>query len=117
MYNVKKREPTSGLLKKAHFLPVAYRIKYKLCMIAHKSIIGESPHYIQEELKLFVPSRSLRVGRDVFSISTKGLQKNTLSARVAEEWNVLPFETQATLENELFAKKLKTFLFKSAFNC
>ena len=117
IFNARRREPTTKLLKQAHFLPVAYRIKYKLCMMAHKSIIGKSPHYLQEELKLFVPSRSLRVGRDVFSISMKGLQKNTLSIRVAEEWNALSFDVQATLETELFAKKLKTVLFKQAFNC
>ena len=96
--NARKRAPTSELLKEAHFLPVEYRIKYKLCMLAPKSIISQSPNYIRDELKLHSPSCSLRVGRDVLSISTKHMEKNTLSFRIAEEWNKLPFQLQGKFD-------------------
>ena len=115
--NARKREPTTKLLKEAHFLPVEYRIKYKLCMMAHKSIYSQSPDYICDELKLHLPARSLRVGRDVLSIATKSIQKNTLSSRIAEEWNNLSFEMQANLDTEMFSKTLKTYLFRKAFKC
>ena len=115
--NARKRAPTSGLLKEAHFLPVEYRIKYKLCMLAHKSVCAKSPDYISSELRLHSLSRSLRVGREVLSIATENMQKNTLSLRIAEEWNRLSFGLQATLDTECFGKLLKTQLFKEAFKC
>ena len=117
IFNARKRAPTTELLKQAHFLPVAYRIRYKLCMLAHKSLVGKVPNYIQEEFPRFNPKRSLRVGRDVSSICTKGLLKNTLSLKVAEEWNRLPSEMRCTFETDNFSKMLKTRLFKEAFNC
>ena len=117
IFNAKKRTPTSKLLKEAHFLPVEYRIKFKLCMLAHKSLIGESPGYIQEELKLYKPTRPLRVGRDVLSIVTEKLQKDTISSKIAEEWNKLPFTLQATLQTKTFSKLLKTYFFKESFKC
>ena len=33
IYNAKKKTSTLGLLKEAHFLPIEYIIKYKLCTI------------------------------------------------------------------------------------
>jgi len=37
-------------LRELHWLPVTARIKYKLCMLAHKVTIGQAPKYIADLL-------------------------------------------------------------------
>ena len=37
-------------LRELHWLPVTARIKYKLCLMAHKVTIGQAPRYIADLL-------------------------------------------------------------------
>ena len=46
---------------------------------------------------------------------TERLQKDTISTKIVQKWNKLPFQLQATLQTDTFSKLLKTYLFKQAF--
>jgi hypothetical protein len=50
----------TSTLKEHHWLPIAQRIDYKLCLLVHKSINGNAPVYLTNLLTAVadVPSRS-----------------------------------------------------------
>ena len=37
-------------MKNLHWLPIAHRIKFKLCILMHGAIFGQSPSYIRDLL-------------------------------------------------------------------
>ena len=55
-----KHDSISEVLKQLHWLPVEYRIKYKVLCIIHKWIYGKAPKYLKELLMDYVPVRNLR---------------------------------------------------------
>ena len=56
----KKSCHITPILKDLHWLPVSYRIMYKILLIVYKSLNGCAPMYISDLLKLYVPTRVLR---------------------------------------------------------
>jgi len=64
--DLKPRDRVTPALRELHWLPVAERIQYKLCLLVHKSLLGHTPEYISDLLTSVanVPGRStLRVHR------------------------------------------------------
>ena len=49
-----------GLLKQLHWLPVEWRIKFKIACITYKTISTTQPAYLYSSLKHYTPSRTLR---------------------------------------------------------
>ena len=41
------RDPVRESMKDLHWLPIAHRIKFKLCILMHEAIFGQSPSYIR----------------------------------------------------------------------
>ena len=37
-------------LKELHWLPIAQRIEYKLCILVHKTTVGHAPIYLTDQL-------------------------------------------------------------------
>jgi len=44
------RDRVTPALQELHWLPVAERIQYKLCLLVHKSLLGHTPRYISNLL-------------------------------------------------------------------
>ena len=55
-----KRDHVTPLLKELHWLPVRYRIQYKLATLAFRHFDGTLPPYLSSFLCIYQPSRSLR---------------------------------------------------------
>ena len=55
-----KRDHVTLLLKELHWLPVKYRIQYKLATLAFRHFDGTLPPYLSSSLCTYQPSRSLR---------------------------------------------------------
>ena len=55
-----KRDHVTPLLKELHWLPVKYRIQYKLATLAFRHFDGTLPPYLSFSLCTYQPSRSLR---------------------------------------------------------
>ena len=57
------------------FLPVQYRIAFKLCLIAYKLLHGKAPTYLTDMFQSFSPTTSLNLqvgcGRDKLMLETK----------------------------------------------
>jgi len=49
--NLRPRDHVSAALRELHWLLVAQRIDYKLCLLVHKSSHGQAPEYITNMLK------------------------------------------------------------------
>ena len=54
-----KLDHVTPLLKELHWLPVKYRIKYKLATLAFRPFDGTLPPYLSSSLCTYQPSRSL----------------------------------------------------------
>ena len=61
----RKRDHITPVLKELHWLPVDFRIQYKLLLFVFKALNGLAPHYITDLLK---PSKSSRTTRSSTSL-------------------------------------------------
>ena len=53
------------VLYKLHWLPVKYRIEYKIILITYRALNGLAPNYLQDLLQVYQPARSLRSSGDL----------------------------------------------------
>jgi len=58
--DLKPRDRVTPARRELHWLPVAERIQYKLCLLLHKSLLGHTPEYISDLLTSVanIPGRS-----------------------------------------------------------
>ena len=106
------------VLKTLHWLPVAQRITYKLCVLMYKGLHGLAPEYIQEMAVPHEPSRSLRsASLTLLHVPRTRTAYGDRSLAVAgpRAWNSLPKKARNCADYEHFKKVLKTHLFKTAY--
>ena len=109
------------VLYNLHWLPVNYRIQFKILMITFKAIHGMAPSYLSNLICIRSSSRySLRNNDTIFLERPKGVMRTTLGARSFHAsapalWNSLPAHIRTIDSLALFKKSLKTYLFKQAF--
>ena len=115
IFSYKKGVSTRQLLKEVHFLPVSHRVKFKLCLIAHKSLLSESPEYISEELLPYQPNRLIRVGRDRFSLIEDKKMNNTIVSTLIRTWNKLPLSIRNVTDTSRFKRVLKSHYFQECY--
>ena len=53
-------QPSDQSLFKLHWLPVKYRIQYKIASLTHSAIQSKQPSYLAQLLQPYTPSRTLR---------------------------------------------------------
>ena len=116
----RKREHITPVLKSLHWLPVSFRIDFKVLLLIHKSLNGLGPSYISELLVPYRPSRALRSSNagllTVPKPRTKTYGEAAFSFYGPRMWNTLPEELRALENTDIFKKRLKTHLFNLAFN-
>src|SRR4029434_149706 len=56
----KRREQFSPVLAALHWLPVTFRIDFKVLLLIYKALNGLGPSYIEKSLVKYLPSRTLR---------------------------------------------------------
>ena len=83
------RDHVTLALYELHWLPIAERIKFKLCLLVQHSINGRAPSYLTELV--------------------------TFSVAAPSSWNSLPVDIRLITDTKLFKKKLKTYLFNLAY--
>ncbi len=106
------------ILQSLHWLPIKFRISYKILLLAYKALNGLAPVYLTSLLSRYNPSRSLRSQTSGLLVvpriakSTKG--GRAFSYLAPKLWNSLPDNVRGyTLS--LFKSRLKTHLFSQAF--
>ena len=112
----KKRYPIMPYLKKLHFLPVRYRIKFKVSLLVFKCLNGISPEYLND---FIVPRstkrKSLRLDDDYFALQIPNppqftRTKAAFSHHGPNLWNELPYNIRSITKLEQFKKCLKNLL-------
>ncbi len=53
-------EHISPILESLHWLPVRFRIDFKILMLTYKALHGLAPEYLTELLTVYTPRRNLR---------------------------------------------------------
>ena len=79
------------------------------------------PRYLEDILKFYHQSRTLRSSRDHLRLDEPNFNMKTygqraFSAATPRLWNKLPFEIRACSDVNIFKSKLKTFLFKMVYD-
>ena len=116
----KRTEHITPVLISLHWLPVRFRIIYKICLLTFKGLHCLAPQYICDSIAVHVPSRSLRSSSQNM-LATRRYQLEKAGARAfsvaaPKLWNELPINLRFCLELDSFKSLLKTHLFKQAFN-
>ena len=105
---LRPREHVTSALIGLHWLPVAARIEFKICVLAYQSLNSTAPAYLSDMLQpvsslqrqtlrsatnseLFVPRTRLRVGERAFSSSAPRLW-NTLPTYIKRAATLLTFK-------------------------
>ena len=113
------RDHISPVLKELHWLPIKFRIQYKLLLITFKVLKFETPAYLHELLipqpdrhfdlrsrrrhQLMVPRAATSYGNRAFSVAAPTL------------WNRLPEHVKNSINETQFKSRLKTHLFALAY--
>ena len=114
VFGLYKHDHVGNTLKQLHWLPVRYRIRFKVLMIVFKTLNGKGPQYLSDMIfycstqshlpQLFEPHTVSKYGDRSFSKTAPSL------------WNKLPSEIKNCSTLECFKCLLKTHLFKEAYN-
>ena len=107
------------LLKELHWLPISYRIEYKILLLTFRAYYLEQPTYLSQLLLPYTPPRTLRSSHKSYltvpnpRLKTYGYRSLNYSA--AYLWNKLPDGVRTCSELSTFKRTLKTHLFACAF--
>ena len=113
-------------LEKLHWLPVKYRVLFKIGLITYKVLKYGQPVYLKDKLHPYTSSRNTRRSSPKYKFlqvpsfdskiykSHKYLTKS-FSHHAPAFWNSLPVHVRTSPSVTSFRKHLKTHLFKSAF--
>ena len=106
------------LLRSLHWLPVKYRVHFKICLLTYKALHEKQPVYLRSLIAISLPSRSLRSNRGI-TLSIPRIKTNTgaraFSSCAPSLWNNLPLSVRSATSVATFRRRLKTYLFDLAF--
>ena len=119
----RKLQHISPILAALHWLPIRFRIDFKVLMMTYKALNGLGPQYLAERL---LPPRSTRVThhsqerrlrgltpREAQKERTRNLAFSVVAPRL---WNSLPQEICLASSLGVFKSHLKTWLLRQAFS-
>ena len=95
MCKAKKFDHIHPILETLHWLPVTYRIQYKISTICFSSISGTAPQYLSDLLQPYTLARQLRSASDTQTFVTRRVNTKTFGERSfsyagPSVWNNLP---------------------------
>ncbi len=114
----RKSEHITPVLRSLHWLPVTFRIDFKVLLLVYKSLNGLGPKYMSDMLTEYKPNRPLRsLGSSQLEIPRVHTKQgeSAFSYYAARSWNQLPEEIRCAKTLATFKSSLKTHLFSCAF--
>ena len=116
----RKYDHITPVLKDLHWLPVEYRINYKILLLAYKAQHGMAPPYLSSLLSPYKPGRSLRSeGKHLLTTPRyrlEGFGKRCFAHAAPSLWNALPITIKCAQSIDIFKSNLKTHLFNIAYS-
>ncbi len=121
LYGKRKYESITPVLISLHWLPVKYRIDFKILLFVYKSLHNLAPQYLSDLLQPYTQSRVLRSADSALLQVPRARLKNrgdrAFSVVGPKLWNSLPIHIRtASTTLNVFKSTLKTYLFSLAFN-
>ena len=116
-----KSDSSKECLKTLHWLPIKYRINYKVCTLVFKCLHAMAPPYLIKLIKIKQQRRQgLRSGSINNILEVPKTKRKTFASRAFSvygplTWNALPDSLQTTNNYDRFCKVLKTHLFLQAY--
>ena len=116
----KKFDHITPVLINLHWLPIEHRVIFKLLLFTYKALHGLAPDYLANLLTFYKPVRTLRSSRSInlfvprSRTSTYG--DRSFACVSPRLWNKLPDFIRHSETLDSFKTRLKTHLFKTAFN-
>ena len=113
-------EHISPVLASLHWLPVKFRIDYKILLLTFKALHGLAPLYLNYLPFPYTPSRILH-SQGTGLLVIPRIAKSTIGGRVFSYraphlWNKLPDHFWSADAITLFKAKLKTHLFSLSYS-
>ena len=112
-------EHVTPCLIELHWLPVSYRIDYKIAVLTFKCLHGLAPEYLSDLIEEYQPTRQLRSANQKLLkkkvVNFVRLGEKSFSFSAPEVWNSLPLFLRNETSLEVFKKNQKTFYFNMAF--
>jgi len=105
---LRPRDHVMSALRKLHWLPIFQRIEYKLCLLVHKSIVGQAPDC---RCRCSIAVSASRSYEEELCRTEDSLSVATLQA-----WTRLPTDLKSLHSTPAFKRSLKTFFFRTAYN-
>ena len=124
VFGLSRSEHVTPTLIHLHWLPVSYRLRFKLCCLVHAIHYGRSLAYLTETVQSVGASRS-RCGLRSSSTSSMDYSVPRLLTKFGERafshagsatWNALPDNIRTVADSVKFRKLLKSLYFSQAFN-
>ena len=119
LMRVRKYEHITPILHSLHWLPVSFRIDYKVLILTHTCINGHAPPYLQEWITPQTSTCTLRSSNSsllrVPKTKLRTMGDRAFCSAAPHLWNSLPDHLRATQTLDSFKAGLKTFLFRKAF--
>ena len=116
----RKHDHITPTLISLHWLPVHYRIQYKLLLLTFKSQNNKAPVYLADLLEPYIPIRALRSDTQERLVQPKTRTKKygdrAFSTCGPKLWNELPQNIKCAETVDTFKSLLKTYMFKLAFD-
>ena len=116
----RKYEHITPVMINLHWLPIQYRIQFKLLLLIYKSLHGLAPSYLSDKLSLR-PNKGLRSDNQlllnvpVSTLRLKFYEDRAFSVAGPTLWNALPKNIRLCATLAAFKTNLKTYLFKKAY--
>ncbi len=141
VFQMPKFSHVSPLLVELHWLPVSFRIKFKLLLFTFKGIHGSAPKYICDMLQVYSSHYAFRRNSAIEDISFEHgnviepihqesviylqipktnrvtFEQRSITVAGPTLWNQLPIHLRCINDIDVFKTQLKTHFFKLAFNC
>ena len=103
-----------------HWLPVVYRIQFKILKLTYCALHGLAPQYIAEMLVPYIPTRMLRTSDKQLLVVPRSRLRSygdrSFAWAAPTLWNNLPLTIRSSENIASFSKSLKTHLFIQAYN-
>ena len=121
IYQSPRHSHITPILISLHWLPVKFRVDFKIALLVYKALNGSAPSYISALLSPKSASKYDLRSDDQNLLQVPATKLKTVGDRAFTSaapriWNTLPLEIRQSENISIFKKQLKTFLFKNAFN-
>ena len=107
---VSKFQHITPVLCELHWLPIQYRIIFKILLLVYKSLNGTSPSYLAQKLHYRSHNRSLRSVSNELLMQPRSYTKTygdrAFAVHAPREWNFIPYEIRKSNTISSFKRSL-----------